>query len=226
MATSTIRKDYQSDIDTLNSKTMNEDTFAANTAAGKRTNLTRSVDWDNLPLGFYGFNLYESATGGTGYPTSQDLGMMMHVKLTTNLYAEMCFGQYYYQQRNRPSTTVAWGPWRKSTMYAENDNTTPIELTGITAGERTTIGDSHCYRIGKMVVVNIVVVTQAAMTDSEVMVNGFPLPTKAVPITGHGNTGLGNYQGWLSTGGKIMNNYDGFQSGKRYYFNFAYIAKD
>lgn len=111
-------------------------------------------------------------------------------------------------------------------VNALNEDITPIELTGITAGTRTTIGDSHCYRIGKTVVVNISVVTQAAMTDSEVMVNGFPHPTKAVPITGHGNTGLGNYQGWLSTGGKIMNNYDGFQSGKRYYFNFAYIAKD
>lgn len=100
---------------------MNDDTFAANTAAGKRTNLNRSVNWDTMPLGFYGFNLYESATGGTGYPESQDLGMMMNVKLASNLYAQMCFGQYYYQQRNRSNTTDAWGPWRKSIMYAEND---------------------------------------------------------------------------------------------------------
>lgn len=91
-----------------------------------------------------------------------------------------------------------------------------------TAGEHTTIMDHSIYRIGRLVIVNISIRANATIAETEAMVCGLPLPSNTVPIIGVGNTSGNGYQAILSTTGNIANNWDGFSTGKVFFFNFAY----
>lgn len=100
----------------------------------------------------------------------------------------------------------------------------PVEIIA-TAGSGVTISDQHCYQFGKIVCVNIsVTIGSSDLASQAIIVSGLPPAKTYVPVVGCRNLGGGNSQAIMSAAGNIINNWDGFAAGKKYFFNFVYAA--
>lgn len=101
---------------------------------------------------------------------------------------------------------------------------TPVAIT-VTAASGVTINDQCVYRVGKIVCVNVsVTIGSTALGSTDNIITGLPAPIASVPVVGCKNLGGGNSQAFLSTGGTIRNNWDGFEASKKYFFNFCYAT--
>ena len=107
---------------------------------------------------------------------------------------------------------------------ALNAKLSPSVVT-VTAGSGVTINDQFVYQMGKLVVVNVSATVGSSTLGSQAdIITGLPAPVAAVPVVGCKNLGAGNAQAILNTNGKIVNNWDGFDAGKKYFFNFSYFT--
>ena len=104
----------------------------------------------------------------------------------------------------------------------DNIGSTAEVITPI-AGDNVTINDSYCYRIGRIVTINISFTMTADATSTQQLIKGLPQPAAAIPIIAVRNLGGGGYQCFLTQSGNINNNYDAIQSGKKYFINAAYV---
>ena len=109
---------------------------------------------------------------------------------------------------------------------ALNKQMTPVEVTA-RAGAGVTINSQNCYRIGKVVTVNVALtigVSNLGSTDNIFVIDDCP-PVKTTPIVGQKNVAGGNSQAYLttvSTLGAVYNDYDSFIANAKYFFNFTY----
>lgn len=113
--------------------------------------------------------------------------------------------------------------------YALNSNVTPEAITP-TSPTGVSIDSHACYKIGKIVVVNVVLtVTSASAITSQSQI--FKIPgcktITSTPVVGVGNLGAGGKQALLVNDGNdavVNNNYDGYDvANKKYFFNFSYV---
>lgn len=112
--------------------------------------------------------------------------------------------------------SAAMGKQIKDNIGSTSEAITP------TAGDNVTINDSYCYRIGKIVTINISFTMTADATSTQQLIKGLPQPAAAIPIIAVRNLGGGGYQCTISQNGNITNNYDAIQSGKKYFINATY----
>lgn len=91
------------------------------------------------------------------------------------------------------------------------------------AGTNITINGHHCYYSKNLVVINIAFTPSGSIGSTGTLISNLPSPKKAVNVTAAKNLGAGNSQAILNTSGNIRNDYDGFDSGKKYHVNFCYV---
>lgn len=109
-----VQQPERQEITDLNSNTLQK---VVNDVAASV--LTKASNWNTLPLGFYGFNLYISVDStGEGYPSPDTLGILIHIQLAHNSFMQCILGQEYLATRFRTSTTAAWTAWKKVTISA------------------------------------------------------------------------------------------------------------
>lgn len=85
------------------------------------------------------------------------------------------------------------------------------------------MNDYNVCTIGKVALVNISFTCSANKGSTDIIVSGLPVPKSAVPVACSKNLGAGNSQALITTAGNLINNWDGFESGKKYFCNVSYV---
>lgn len=112
-----------------------------------------------------------------------------------------------------------------SNISTINTALTPVQITVSKTSAVSQINSQHCYRVGKIVVVNIALtISSTKPGDLTELVTGLPASPIDVPIVACKNLKGGNVQSALTQAGAIRNDWDDYATGGKYFFNFAYAC--
>ena len=156
-------------------------------------------------IGGSGSNIPVSGTGGyvSTYAVSDSLVKQLFYAVDSN----RTFVRYY---RNS-----AWSAWEEL-VTGNTVRITPTAQSGVT------LVDHNVYTVGNMAFVNLAFSLTAAPSSTQIFISNLPVPKVLVPIVASKNAGGGNYQAFITTSGNLMNNYDGFANGSKYFVSCSY----